>query len=202
LQGDCKAIHGSITTGPQPRGEWQRELPMVMPTAIRDAQNSPQDRHWIEAQYLEYLDDLSRLSQNTGMFPASGEFGERNPELMARYFADDSSQPLIILKDDKPVGFALVSRPPRNKRQNVDFRMADFYVTAKARRLGVGRDAARLIFSRFAGSWEITEFLYNKAAVSFWRSVVTDYTGGHYREGMTHGEVRQTFSSAEGGRKR
>jgi predicted acetyltransferase len=167
-----------------------------VPISIRDAQHSAQDRAWIQAQYPEYLEDLSQLSMNTGMFPAAGEYGERHAELMARWFADDSSHPLIILKNDKPVGFALVSRPPRNQREQVDFRMAEFFVTLKARRLGIGRDAAQLIFNRFAGTWEIIEFLYNKPAVTFWRSIVSDYTGGKFRESIAHGEVRQVFSSA------
>ena len=63
------------------------------------------------------------------------------------------------------------------------------------RRLGIGRDAAQLIFNRFAGSWEITEFLHNKTAVSFWRAILTEYTQGKFLEKTTHGEVRQTFTS-------
>ena len=166
-----------------------------MTVSIRDAQNSAQDRTWIQSQYPEYLEDLSRVSLNTGMFPAAGEYGERQAELMARWFADDSSHPLIILKNDKPVGFALVSRPPRNQRQQVDFRMADFFVALRSRRLGVGRDAAQLIFNRFAGTWEIVEFLYNKTAVSFWRAIVGEYTSGKFRETISQGEVHQVFTS-------
>ena len=173
-----------------------------MPISIRDALNSDQDRLWIEEQYPEYLEELSRLSMNTGMFPASGEFGERRPELMARWFADDSSHPLVILKNDRRVGFALVSRPPRNQRESIDFRMSEFYVTTQSRRLGIGRDAAKLIFSRFAGTWEITEFAYNKAAVRFWRSIVTDYTNGRYKESASQGEVKQVFTSSAAQRAR
>jgi predicted acetyltransferase len=134
---------------------------------------------------------------NTGLFPAAGEYGEREPELMARWFADDSSHPLILLKNEHPIGFALVSRPPRHQRTTVDFRMAEFFIAPKARRLGVGRDAASLIFRRFAGAWEITEFLYNKPAVAFWRSVVSQLTGGKFRESVAHGEVRQIFNSKD-----
>ena len=168
-----------------------------MPVSIRDAQNSPQDRTWIQAHYPEYLEDLSQLSMNTGMFPATGEFGEREPELMARWFADDSSHPLIILKNDKPAGFALVSRPPRHQRQQVDFRMAEFFITPRSRRLGIGRDAAALIFNRFAGTWEIGEFVYNKPAVAFWRTIVADYTRRQFRESLSQGEVRQVFASGK-----
>jgi predicted acetyltransferase len=132
---------------------------------------------------------------NTGMFPVAGEFGEREPELLARWFADDLSHPLVILKNDRPAGFALVSRPLRNQRAAAEFRMAEFFVIAPQRRLGVGRDAATLIFNRFGGSWEISEFQYNQSAITFWRSVVADYTGGRFRELRSQGEVRQTFES-------
>ena len=167
-----------------------------VPVSIRDAKNSATDRTWIRTQYPEYLEDLSRLSMNTGIFPASGEFGEREPELMARWFADDSSHPLIILKDGKPAGFALVTRPLRNQRTIIDYRMADFFVSLKARRRGIGRDAARLIFNRFAGMWEVTEFLFNKAAVSFWRVTINDYTQGKFNESVADSEVKQVFRSS------
>ncbi len=163
-----------------------------MPVSIRDALNSPRDRQWIQAQYPAYLEDLSQTSMNTGVFPPTSEV---QAELMARWFADDSSYPLIILKNEQPAGFALVSRPPRNRRDQVDFRMAEFFIAARSRRLGIGRDAAQLIFNRFAGSWEITEFVHNKGAVNFWRSILLEYTGGKYQERVAHGEVHQTFVS-------
>lgn len=114
---------------------------------------------------------------------------------MARWFADDRSHPLVILKNERRVGFALVSRPPRHERVPVDYRMAEFFVTARSRRLGVGRDAAKLIFNRFGGRWEICEFQHNEPSVAFWRSVVAEYTGGRFSETLVQGEVRQMFST-------
>ena len=133
---------------------------------------------------------------NTGIFPAAGEFGEREAELMARWFADDSSHPLIILKNDRPVGFALVSRPSRRQRATIDFRLAEFFIKTSERRLGIGREAALLIFNRFNGTWEVSEFLFNKPAVAFWRRVVTEFTRGKFRETTAQGEVHQVFVSA------
>lgn len=176
------------------QSEVARDRQQPVPVSIRDALNSPRDRHWIQVQYPEYLEDLSHMSMNTGIFPATQEV---QTELMARWFADDSSYPLIILKNEQPAGFALVSRPPRNRRDRVDFRMAEFFIAVKSRRLGIGRDAAQLIFNRFAGSWEITEFAYNKTAVSFWRSILMEYTGGKFQEKVAHGEVHQTFTSGQ-----
>jgi predicted acetyltransferase len=167
-----------------------------VPVSIRDAKHSAADRTWIRAQYPEYLEDLSQLNKNTGVFPVSGEFGEREAELMARWFADDSSHPLVILKDGKLVGFALVTRPLRNQRTIIDYRMADFFISLKSRRLGVGRNAARLIFNRFAGMWEVTELLFNKSAVSFWRATIADYTQGKFNESVVDSEVKQVFRSS------
>jgi predicted acetyltransferase len=162
--------------------------------SIRDA-HSAQDRRWIQAHYPEYLDDLSPMGATAGSFAARSEYAARELELTAPWFMDEGAHPLVILKDERPVGFALVSRPTRGTRASVDFRLVDFFVALDARRLGVGRDAARLIFSRFAGRWELSEALSNKSAVTFWRTVLADYTGGKVREVITDGEVRQFFES-------
>jgi predicted acetyltransferase len=170
-----------------------------MSVSIRDARNSSADRQYIHKAFTEYLDDLTRMTMNTGAFPAfgtvDGEFGDRQPEMMARWFADDSSHPLVILRDDKPVGFALVSRPMMKQADNADYRLAEFFVAKDSRRLGVGREAAELIFNRFNGRWEITEILRNQPAVAFWRYVVGKYTNGDFRESIVHGEVRHLFKT-------
>ena len=69
-------------------------------------------------------------------------------------------------------------------------------VPANTTLVGVGRDAAQLIFNRFAGQWEVTEYLRNAGAVSFWRRVISAYTRGTYTERISDGEVRQLFRSA------
>lgn len=169
-----------------------------MAVSIRDARNSVEGRSWIQSVFLEYLDDLNQVSMNTGMFPVHGEFGDREPDLLARWFTDDSAYPLLILKNDKFAGFAVVSRPAMGQRDKIDFRLSEFFIVANQRRLGIGRDAANLIFHRFAGRWEITEFQSNRTAVAFWRSVLNAYTGGKHRESVFNGEVKQYFESAPG----
>ena len=167
-----------------------------MPVTIRDVRSAP-DRAWVQSTYGEYLKDLTAVSMNTGMFPVSGEFGEREDDLLSRWFADDGSYPLLILHNDQPVGFALVSRPPRNQRTQVDYRMAEFFVLQSSRRRGLGRLAAQLIFRRFSGNWEISEYQSNAGAVAFWRAVVLEFTSGRYKEALGNGEVRQYFRSEQ-----
>ena len=71
--------------------------------------------------------------------------------------------------------------------------MSEFFINGKNRKLGIGREAAVLMFNRFAGEWEVTEYLRNPGAVQFWRRVIAAYTRGQYQERVQNGEVRQRF---------
>ena len=170
---------------------------MSVTVSVRDARASDSDRRWIQSVYRDYLDDLA---PDTGVFPVLGEVGHREPDQILRWFGDPNAFPLVILKSEEPVGFAMVARAaPSVVKPRVDYRMAEFFITRTRRRLGIGATAVQLILSRFAGRWEITEYLRNAAAVSFWRQVVATYTRGSYQERIANGEVRQVFES---GRKR
>jgi predicted acetyltransferase len=112
-------------------------------------------------------------------------------EWMASWFANPRVYALIILNDRRPAGFALVGRSPQ---PGIDQRMVEFFITPMQRRTGVGRAAARLIFDRFGGTWEITTSVCNQLALSFWRALLAQYTGGRYRERFLYGEVSQVFA--------
>jgi predicted acetyltransferase len=161
--------------------------------SVRDARSAPADRLWIQSVYRDYLDDLN---PGTGIFPALGEVGHRDGDQIAHWFGDPNNFPLIIVKGAEPVGFARVLRAVATRpASRVDYRMAEFFVMRTRRRLGIGQTAVQLIFSRFAGRWEISEYLRNTAAVSFWRRVVASYTRGTYQERIVNGEVHQVFDS-------
>lgn len=166
-----------------------------MTVSVRDARAMPSDRRWIESIYREYLEDLAPL--NTGLFPILGEIGHREPDQLARWFADSSARILAIVRSAQPVGFAMIvpGRSQPGARAPADYHMAEFFVARTHRRLGVGAKAVELILDRFAGRWEVVEYLRNPAAVSFWRRVLAKYTGGRYEERVQNGEVRQTFES-------
>jgi len=165
-----------------------------MTISVRDTRGVPSDRRWIESVYRDYLTDLAPLG--TGTFPALGEIGHREPDLLASWFADSSAQILTILQNDQPVGFALVRvRYPLAIGATVDYSMAEFFVARAWRRHGVGQEAVRLIFDRFAGRWHIMEYLRNPGAISFWRRVVAEYTSGRYQERGGNGEIHQYFES-------
>ena len=163
--------------------------------SVRDARSAPADRLWIQSVYRDYLDDLN---PGTGIFPALGEVGHREPDQIAHWFGDPNTYPLVIVKGSEPVGFARVLRAVAGgAAPRIDYRMAEFFVLRTRRRLGIGQTAVQLILSRFAGRWEINEYLRNTAAVNFWRRVVASYTRGRYQERIVNGEVRQVFVSGK-----
>jgi len=167
----------------------------TVPVTIRDARDSADDRAWIRATYRAYLSELS--VSKSGLFPALGEWPSREAEFLAGWFNDPTSRPFVILADDQRAGFALVARPASFPRRTADFRMAEFFVADHARRRGVGAGAATLLFTRFAGQWEVIEDEYNRPALSFWRRVIGSYCDGRYTESREAGEVGHRFDTAQ-----
>jgi predicted acetyltransferase len=162
-----------------------------VPVTLKDARHSDQDRNWIRAVYRDYLSELS--IGKSGLFPALGEWPDREDEFLAGWFADPAAHPFVILQDGARVGFALVVKVPSFPRRDADYRMAEFFVVGQARRRGVGASAAALLFSRFSGAWEVLEDEYNRPALGFWRRVITRQTEGRYTETRSAGEVCHRF---------
>jgi predicted acetyltransferase len=71
-------------------------------------------------------------------------------------------------------------------------------VSRPMRRLGVGREAARLLFNRFQGQWLVPQSTRDRQAVEFWRRVIRDYTRGRFRERLAGDELQHTFASRSG----
>jgi predicted acetyltransferase len=165
-----------------------------VPVTVRDARSSAQDREWIRTVYRDYLSELS--ASKTGLFPALGEWDARESEFLAGWFADPAAHPFVILEDAQRAGFALVSQPPPLPRTTVTYRLSEFFVVAAARRRGVGAFAASLLFSRFAGDWEVVEDEQNRPALQFWRRVIARHSAGRYIETRSAGEVRHRFRTA------
>jgi len=163
--------------------------------SIRDVRTSLKDRQWIESVYGEYLDSLADL--NTGFFPVIGTENAHQDEIFANWFSNDQAHPLLISQGADPVGFALVTRQRMTPAGTAGarFRMSEFFIRRPHRRVGVGRNAAILIFDRFTGDWEIIEYQRHPGSVAFWRRVLAVYCPGNFTERMQHGEVQQRFRS-------
>lgn len=163
-----------------------------MSVSIRDARELREDRDWIERAYREYLVDLAAGA--TGVFPALTVTGQDTGELLAPWFRDERTTPLLILHEGRPAGFAVVQRTtPLRSAPGAGYKLTEFFIQRASRGIGVGRAAATLIFDRFDGQWLVTESTRHRDAVAFWRKVIAGYTRGRFAERLADGEVRHSF---------
>jgi predicted acetyltransferase len=166
-----------------------------MPITIREARASQADRDWIEETYGEYRADLT--ADSTGVFPSLTVTGQGVAEILQGWFHDDRCTVFIVLREQEPVGFAVVQRGLSNAGDaKRNFRLSEFFIRKPYRNKGVGRGAAMLIFARYAGEWTVPEQSRNPGAIRFWRRVVSEFTNGRYREQRGQGEVAHSFTSA------
>ncbi|MBA4179393.1 MAG: GNAT family N-acetyltransferase [Anaerolinea sp.] len=117
-----------------------------------------------------------------------GEFGYRYLDHYWVPNPDDQRFPFLIRVDGKLAGCALV----RLRRGR--YSMAEFFVMRRYRRGGVGAQAAKAVFARFPGDWEVWQLPSNLPAQAFWRKVINEVTGGVYTERAEPDGVGQLFT--------
>jgi predicted acetyltransferase len=81
--------------------------------------------------------------------------------------------PFFIQRNDELLGFALARRGSQLSGAANVMDVAEFFVVRSARRAGIGGDAARELFERFPGPWEIRVRESNVSALAFWSRVVS-----------------------------
>ncbi len=159
---------------------------------VREA--SPADRVLIRNLYPLYLHDLTAFTDLYDVDERGFFYPDYLPDWLSRQ--SPSMHPLVIREGGRPAGFALVGQAPfPHMSPGRDYRMCEFFVLNRARRRGVGRRAAHAIFTLFPGVWEVSELPRNIGAVSFWRRVIGEHTGGAFTDTLDHGEVVQVFDS-------
>ena len=138
---------------------------------------SAADRARLAALFELYVYDFSEL---LGLDVAEdGRFVA--PQLDAA-LADPRCHPFLFRLHGKLAGFAIVEQRSRLSGDESIADMAQFFVLRKYRRRGVGEAAARRLFARFPGTWEVRQEAVNTAATAFWRRAIGRHTGGRFDE--------------------
>jgi predicted acetyltransferase len=130
-----------------------------------------QDRARLEALLQLYAHDFSEV---LGM--DVGDDGRFDTPRIDEYFGDPRSHAFLIRVGGRLAGFALVRRCSRLSGDKNVCDVEEFFVLRKYRRHGVGERAARWLFDRFRGRWEVREKAENRGAIAFWRRVIRRYT--------------------------
>ena len=112
-------------------------------------------------QLLElYAHDFSE--RNGADVGDDGRYGYRH---LDAYWQEADRYPFLFRVAGRLAGFALVRTGPPHD-------MAEFFVLRKYRRGGIGTDAARAVFARFPGEWQVREQFENSGAIAFWRDAI------------------------------
>ena len=115
----------------------------------------------VVARLLElYAHDFSE--RNGADVGDDGTYGYR---YLDAYWSASDRHPFLFRVDGRLAGFALVRTGPL-----ID--MAEFFVLRKYRRGGIGTDAARAVFARFPGEWQVRQQWENSGAIDFWRRAI------------------------------
>jgi len=98
--------------------------------------------------------------------------------------------PYVIKRGEKYVGFVLVKK---NKSDQEYFSVAEFFIMKKYRRSGIGKAAAKQLFTLYKGDWQVHQRESNIPAQEFWRNVINEYTNGQFLERFEDGRRIQNF---------
>jgi predicted acetyltransferase len=104
-------------------------------------------------------------------------------QYLDHYWTEPDRHPFLFRADGRWAGFALV-------RAGTPHDMAEFFVMRKYRRGGIGKEAARTLFARFPGDWQVRQERGNGAATLFWRKAIPVA----FEEGTTESGPVQRFS--------
>jgi len=106
-----------------------------------------------------------------------GLFGYR---YLDHYWTEAGRYAYFVRAGGRLAGFALVRTLEDGDSRA--YSLAEFFILRKYRRQGVGGQAARRVFSLFAGAWRVHQEAQNLPAQAFWRKVIGEYTAGEFRE--------------------
>ena len=132
----------------------------AVPTSVEVVEAAIADKAVLSRLLELYQHDFSEL--DGADVDAHGLYGYR---YLDHYWTEPDRRPFLFRVDGQWAGFALV-------RAGAPHDMAEFFVMRKYRRRGVGKDAARALFSRFPGAWQVRQMSQNRAATTFWRDAI------------------------------
>jgi predicted acetyltransferase len=137
----------------------------------------PEDQARLGALFELYAYDFSEI---LGL--DVGDDGRFRPPALDAYWTDPRRHPFLIRIDERLGGFALVQERSRLTGEDGVRDVAEFFVMRRYRRRGIGERAARWLFDRFRGRWEVRQKAENEAATAFWRRVIGRYSGGRFED--------------------
>ena len=155
------------------------ELPLIDRVTLTPL---PESQRQIITNLIQlYKYDCSEFAEVGSPYGEVGSDGQFTYEGLDSYWREDGWVSLTVEADGRLAGFVLVNRWSALNR-SPDHSVAEFFVLRKYRRIGVGSRAARVLFERWPGRWEVAVARYNKPALLFWRRAIRASVDGTVEE--------------------
>ncbi len=100
-------------------------------------------------------------------------------EYVDNYWTEENRYPFFIKVDGKLAGFIMVNDYPEVEIET-NYSMSEFFVMYKYRGYGVGKYAAKYIFDKLRGKWQLKIHPKNSISEKFWIKIIDEYTKGNY----------------------
>lgn len=139
--------------------------------AIKLCRVHEEDRAVIGELLDEYLPELARHRERS-----TGAIDAASYKYLPLYWTDSGRHAFTIVVEGQLAGFLLVRQVGEGAAPVSQ--VSEFYVRPSFRRRGVGRAAARAIWERFPGAWELQVHGRNAGAAAFWRTCIEEIADG------------------------
>jgi predicted acetyltransferase len=110
------------------------------------------------------------------------EYGYYGYSHIDDYWNENGRFPYFIRVNGKIAGFALVCSHCRYINSSQAHNISEFFVMLKYRRKGIGSYVAKKVFDMHKGQWEVLQLPTNVRAQKFWKTIISEYTNGAYKE--------------------
>lgn len=143
-----------------------------VPAGLEIAPARAEERDVLANLVQLYVHDFSEQWAGT----ARGELGDDGRFAaypLDAYWREPARIPLLFRVGGHLAGFALINDHAHSGRPAAR-NMAEFFIVRKHRREGIGLAAARMIFRRYPGQWEVAVARTNPSALAFWRKTVCE----------------------------
>jgi predicted acetyltransferase len=137
-----------------------------------DIEDKPVLRHLLELCQHDYSEHNDADVNEHGLF---------GYPYLDHYWTEPGRYPFLIRVSGRLAGFVLVRRLDSSGAHGTHS-IAEFFILRKYRRQGIGQAVAQRIFGMFSGTWRVHQEAANLPAQAFWRTVISRYTGGKFRE--------------------
>lgn len=129
----------------------------------------PEQRQKLWNIFQKYLYEMTNYYDDV-----MDEDGNYPYQYFDAYFEEPDRKALFLYDGDSLVGFAMLNRHSNLGRAS-DHMLAEFTIFPLYRRRHLGLEAARELFARYPGSWEVKYNLKNTGGKALWTKAAQPY---------------------------